>query len=89
MCIRDRYLGVILDSKLLFKRHIIEKTKKAVRLLNMIRNAVGKLWGPSPKAMKWMYETMVRPIITYGAIVWAHRAKMYKKNILIEFSGWP
>ena len=45
------------------------------------KNAIGKMWGPSLENMKWMYESMVRPIITYGAIVWAHRAKTYLKYL--------
>ena len=28
-----------------------------------------------------MYETMVRPILTYGSIVWAHRATIYLKYL--------
>ena len=74
-----KYLGIILDSKLSFKQHIIEKCKKATRLMFAAKNAIGKIWGPSLENMKWMYESMVRPIITYGAIVWAHRAKTYLK----------
>ena len=49
--------------------------------MNMLRNAVGKLWGPSQKVIKWMYETMIVPIVTYGAVVWAHRAHFYRKYL--------
>ena len=76
-----KYLGVTLDCKLTFKQHIIEKSKKAIRILNAARNAVGKLWGPGLKQMKWIYETMVRPILTYSSIVWAHRATLYLKYL--------
>ena len=47
----------------------------------MARSAIGKLWGPSLKQMKWIYETMVRPILTYGSIVWVHRATLYLKHL--------
>ena len=59
-----KYLGITLDCKLSFKQHIIEKSKKAIRILNAARNVIGKLWAPGLKQMKWIYETMVRPILT-------------------------
>ena len=76
-----KYLGITVDCKLSFKQHIIDKSKKAIRILNAARNAIGKLWGPGLKQMRWIYETMVRPILTYGSIVWAHRATIYIKYL--------
>lgn len=76
-----RCLGIILDDKLTYRSHNIAKCKKATRLLMAAKQAMGKLWGPSPKKIRWMYETMIRPIIMYGAIVWAHRAKYYLKYL--------
>ena len=32
-----KYLGVIIDNKLSFKQHIQEKTRKATKVLNMLR----------------------------------------------------
>ena len=37
------------------------------------KSAFGKLWGPVPEAIKWIYEAMVKPIILYGSVVWAHK----------------
>ena len=63
-----KYLGITLDSKLTFN------CKQAKRLLYSLKNAIGKLWGPSLSSMKWFYQAMVYPIIRYGSIVWAHKA---------------
>ena len=41
-----RYLGVELDSKLTWKRHVLEKVKIAKFKLMHVRRAIGKLWGP-------------------------------------------
>ena len=68
-----KYLGVILDKKLNFNEHIDAVTKKAKAVLAKIKGSIGKLWGPSPNLMKWVYTGMVRPILTYGSVVWAHR----------------
>ena len=67
------YLGVVLDSKLTFREHVKEKCTKASHMLCALHGAVGKLWGPSPKNMLWVYEQVVRPVILHGAIVWGHR----------------
>ena len=65
-----KYLGVTLDSELNFNEHIEGKIKKAKALLFMISKSIGKLWGPSPKLTKWAFTGMVRPMLSYGAIVW-------------------
>ena len=30
----------------------------------------GKKWGPKPATIHWMYIAIVRPILTYGCLVW-------------------
>ena len=35
-------------------------------------NLTTKSWGPCPRLMRWAYEGIVKPMFTYGAIVWAH-----------------
>lgn len=69
-----RYLGVILDKGLKFTEHIKNQVKRAKQVLNKIRGAIGKLWGPTPNLMKWVYTGMIRPMLTYGALIWAFRA---------------
>ena len=68
-----KYLGVTLDSKLTFKEHLLDKCKSATRLLMGARTIMSKLTGVSPSAARWIYQSMVRPIVLYGAIVWAHK----------------
>ena len=59
-----RYLGVELDSKLSWKRHVLEKVKIAkFKLMHNVR-ALGKLWGPSPKITRWAYSSILRPALT-------------------------
>jgi hypothetical protein len=64
-----KYLGVILDKTLTFRAHVMAKLDKGRRALFQISKAIGKLWGPSPVIMKWMYTAIVRPAITYGNLV--------------------
>lgn len=69
-----RYLGVYLDRKLSWKRHIEEKTNKAKISLWQCRRVVGRTWGFSPRIMRWIFTAVVRPMLTYAACVWWHKA---------------
>jgi len=71
-----KYLGITLDSKLNWNAHIGEKVKKAKGLLMRLKGIVGKQWGSSPALVKWVYTGIVRPMITYGCLVWGHRVDL-------------
>jgi hypothetical protein len=70
----DKYLGVTLDDKLSWRPHIKNKIKKAKRTLMAIRSIIGKSWGPSPMCARWSWTGVIRPALTYGAIVWSRTA---------------
>ena len=65
-----KYLGLILDRKLDWKLNTEERIKKANIALYSCKNAIGRKWGCSPAAVHWLYTTIVRPILLYGALVW-------------------
>ena len=71
-----KFLGVTLDSKLNFNEHIDKITKKATSSLMQCRRAVGPTWGLTPKTCKWMYKTVIRPILSYCVSIWI-RATQY------------
>ena len=68
------YLGLILDSRLLWLRHVYHKIGRAKALLLLVRNASGKLWGLHPRMAIWHYRAIVPPMISYGSIVWCRAA---------------
>jgi hypothetical protein len=70
----SKYLEVTLDNKLSWRPHIENKIKKAKRTLMAIRLVIGKSWGPSPECAKWSWTGVIRPALTYGAIVWPRSA---------------
>jgi ribonuclease HI len=74
-----RYLGVTLDQKLNWNIHVHSKINNAKGLLLKMRQAVGTLWGPEPRYIRWAYNCVVRPALTYGSVVW--HAVTQKKGI--------
>ena len=63
-----KYLGLWLTSKLTWDLHVTQKLNAA------LRNAIGKLWGPSPQLTRWAYVGMARPIILYCSHVFVQEA---------------
>ena len=74
-----KFLGVTLDSKLNWSKHIDTQIKKCKQVLFQCRRAVGPTWGFSPKTMLWIYKSIIRPMLSYGALVWAN-AMLTQKN---------
>ena len=69
-----RYLGLYLDTRLYWSAHIENRVVKAKRFLLKMAAIAKATWGPKPHLMRWMYTCMVRPMILYGSVVWAHEA---------------
>jgi len=71
-----KYLGVILDSKLNWNRHVEERATKATKVFWQCRRAFGKTWGLRPNVLYWMYRAIVRPILCYDSMLWAPRTEV-------------
>ena len=65
-----KYLGVTLDEGLTWTPHIKKVAAKATAVMLQVRRMLGKTWGPSAKISRWAYLSLIRPILSYGAIVW-------------------
>ncbi|XP_036341061.1 uncharacterized protein LOC118750446 [Rhagoletis pomonella] len=65
-----RYLGVVLDRKLTWRRNVEERGKKALTALYACKSAIRKKWGLKPHIVSWMYTAVVPPILFYGITVW-------------------
>lgn len=69
------YLGVTLDKKLHWTKHMNEKLAKAKGLLLKLAGIIHSYWGPRPKLVKWAYTEIVRPVISYAAMIWGHESE--------------
>ena len=72
-----RYLGLIFDSNLTWRSHILDKLKKVKRLVHKVRNFIGKTWGMKSQYLIWAYETFILPILTYGCHCWAQESEKF------------
>lgn len=79
-----RYLGVEIDCNLLWNKHIAETVKKGKRTLWAIRGITSSNWGINPNRLKWIYEQIIRPRVTYGSVVWWHRTDINKNKNLLD-----
>ena len=66
-----RYLGVIVDRRLHWNLHMLDKIKKGKAFLMKISNVTREIWGPLPRLLRWAYTCVVRPMIIFGCLVWA------------------
>ncbi len=72
MVAQVKYLGVILDKKLTWKPHIDNK----------IQNALGVLW--LARFIAWICTAIVRPMFSYGCVVWWTRTSLKTVRIQLE-----
>ena len=79
-----KFLGITLDSKLNFSEHVKNITKKATMVLMQCKRAVGPTWGMTPKTCRWIYLTVVRPILTYAVAVWVNALNTQTNTMLVE-----
>ena len=79
-----KYLGVILDAKLSWKQQVEARCKKALALMCQLRRVTGATWGMTPKTVLWLYTAIIRPYISYAAVVWWPRVNLRMVNNQFE-----
>lgn len=67
---RTKYLGVMFDQKLTWSLHLEYVISRARSALFLSSKMVGSTWGLKPKIMDWLYKSIVRPMISYAALIW-------------------
>ena len=62
-----KYLGVKLDSKLSWAKHITEITTKSSKVLGMVKRTLGPC---KPEVKDTAYNMLVRPKLEYASPIW-------------------
>jgi len=70
---RLKYLGIILDSKLLtFRENIIAMMDKCSKLIFTLSKSAKLNWGLNYAALKNIYTVGIIPLLLYGSPVWVN-----------------
>lgn len=77
------YLGILIDKKLLFGKHIENITRKAYKALMALYPLINRRSKLSRKNKMLIYTGIIRPILTYGAPVWYNAAECHHKQMQI------
>ena len=77
-----KYLGIMLDSKLLFKHHIDYALKKANAVcFSTLYCLLSRKSHVTVDSKIRIYKSYIRPIFTYGCQVFANTAKCHMKKL--------
>ncbi len=71
-----KYLGLEIQRNLSWTSHVTTRINKCKFLLHKCKGLISTLWGLSPYKMDWLYKAVIRPKLTYGALVWSHKITM-------------
>nr|XP_049701290.1 putative 115 kDa protein in type-1 retrotransposable element R1DM [Helicoverpa armigera] len=69
-----KLLGIVIDEKLKFKRHLKYVLGKASRIYNKLCIYARPTWGTHPENSRTIYLHVIEPIITYAAGIWGQVA---------------
>ena len=70
-----KYLGVILDSRLTWSKHVDAEARKAQNSLWACMRACGGVWGLRLRVVRWLYVSVIRPTVTFASLVWWPRCQ--------------
>jgi hypothetical protein len=76
-----KYLGITFTDRLTWHKHIMQKIASCKKLLMMLCHSVDKEWGLSPDKMLWIWQTIVRPKLTYGCLLWSDASILNNSSI--------
>lgn len=64
------FLGLLLDANLKWADHLDAKCISAKRALLGINGRVRRAFGFDSRQLRFLYSSVIEPIITYGCLVW-------------------
>jgi hypothetical protein len=78
-----KYLGVILDSKLTYRKHINRTLCKANHRLRQLYPILNKSSPININLALTIYKSLIRSVITYAAPAWGYAAKTHLNKLQI------
>lgn len=81
-----KYLGIFLDEKLNFQRHISELLTVVGTRLNILKMFAGNKWGGHPETLLLILKSVIRGKIDYGCTVYGGAAQKWLNKVT---GRWP
>lgn len=78
-----KYLGVYLDKKLIFKKHIDETCQKAIKIFKALWPLLNRRSHLSFKNKNLLFKSVIRPTLTYACPIWYTAANCHLKKLQI------
>lgn len=76
-----KILGVTLDEKLIWKKHIETVTDKSLMGINLLKAVAGRCWGGDTVTLRQLYISYILPKVTYACEAWGGAAPSHKKKL--------
>ena len=67
-----KLLGIILDSRLTFSKHINKTKREANRRCSQLKTLAGTDWGSCASNLRNLYTGYIRSVLEYGADIWGN-----------------
>ena len=69
--IHHKILGLALDPKLTYSKHIQNTTLKAKQTMHIMKALTTTHWGKSKETLNITYKAITRPILEYASTIWS------------------
>jgi hypothetical protein len=79
-----KYLGIYLDSRLTFDKHIRYTGDSFTKMIHMLGRSAKLQWGLGHKSLKTIYEGAMIPMLMYGAPVWDEAVVKQRKQHMLH-----
>jgi hypothetical protein len=76
-----KFLGIIFDSKLTFKPHIVNLRKKCLKAMNLLRVVARTDWGGDSTTLLRLYRSVARSKLYYGCVVSGSARASYLESL--------
>jgi hypothetical protein len=78
-----RYLGVILDTRMIWSPHIIQVKKKAAQRLGLLSSLLHRRSGLSIRNGVLLYKQLIRPMMDYASPIWRSAACSHLRKLQV------
>lgn len=81
-----KFLGLFLDEKLSYQRHIRELVSAMERKINIIKMFSGSKWGGHPETLVAVLKSVVRGKLEYGCTIYGSANQRWLNKITVTYN---